>query len=147
MLGSLARKLRVFGFDTVYFRDGPDSELERVARVERRILLTSDRGLFADAEARGLTAFLVQGRSERARLQSMVERARGVSVRLTPGETRCALCNGELVPVRKSDVAGRVPEAVRRRHRAFYACEGCDKVYWKGRHWSRLRRLDSVLLR
>ncbi len=28
MLGSLARKLRIFGFDTLYFREGPDLELE-----------------------------------------------------------------------------------------------------------------------
>ncbi|HVB95073.1 MAG TPA: Mut7-C RNAse domain-containing protein [Nitrososphaerales archaeon] len=34
MLGSLARKLRIFGFDTSYFSDGRDIELEDLARKE-----------------------------------------------------------------------------------------------------------------
>ncbi len=145
MLGSLARKLRVFGFDTAYFREGPDSELERLAREEGRILLTSDRRLFADATARGLQTFLVKGRSERARMLSIADQATRLSIRLEPGATRCALCTGELTPVSKRDLAGRLPESVRRRHRLFYRCAGCDKLYWKGRHWSRLRRLSSIL--
>jgi hypothetical protein len=145
MLGSLARKLRVFGFDTEYFRDGPDSELERLAREEGRILLTSDRRLFAHATARGLQTFLVQGRSERARIESIVEQASSASIGLDPGATRCALCNEALTPLKKGDLKGRVPESVRRRHREFYACDRCSKLYWKGRQWSRLRRLSSVL--
>jgi len=145
MLGSLARKLRVFGFDTAYFRDGQDSELERLARDERRILLTSDRRLFGDATDRGLQAFLVNGRSERARVLSIAEQARQFSIRLEPGATRCALCNGTLTLVSRGDLAGRLPESVRRRHRQFYECASCDKLYWKGKHWSRLRKLASVL--
>lgn len=146
MLGSLARKLRVFGYDTVYFRDGPDSELERLASDEGRILLTSDRRLFAHAASKGLLAFLVQGSSERSRLESVVEGAKRASIRLEHGPTRCAYCNGELALVRKAGVAGRIPKAVLAKHRVFYRCAGCDKFYWKGRQWSRLRRLSSVLL-
>ena len=45
MLGSLARKLRIFGYDTLYFREGSDAELERVAIAEDRVIVTADRGL------------------------------------------------------------------------------------------------------
>jgi hypothetical protein len=145
MLGSLARKLRVFGFDTSYFRDGTDSELKRLARDEARILLTSDRRLFAEATASGLPAFLVQGQSDRARIESIVEQARSASITLEPGATRCAVCNEQLALVKKGDLAGQLPESVLRRHREFYACDGCGKLFWKGRQWSRLRRLYSVL--
>ena len=59
MLGSLARKLRIFGFDTLYFKEGDDTALERLARKEGRIIITSDRLLSRDAERLGLRSVLV----------------------------------------------------------------------------------------
>ncbi len=73
MLGSLARKLRIFGFDTAYFAEGGDPELEALARRERRVILTSDRRLFAHSAGRGLQAILVEGKTDRARLRSIAQ--------------------------------------------------------------------------
>src|SRR5688572_2235611 len=44
-LGRLAAFLRVLGFDCVYFNDLHDDEIVRIARAERRIVLTRDIGL------------------------------------------------------------------------------------------------------
>src|SRR6185437_14447077 len=78
MLGSFARKLRIFGFDALYFGSGPDAELLQVAKADRRIILTSDRMLWEDAIARKrVPAFLVQGKNDRARLVSLLTAARG----------------------------------------------------------------------
>jgi uncharacterized protein len=145
MLGSLARKLRVLGFDTVYYREGSDSDLEGLARRQNRILLTSDERLFQHATAKGLRAFLVKGSNERARVRSMVGEADSASVVLVRGTTRCAECNGVLKAVRRAGLEGRIPEKVLRRHRDFYECTTCLKIYWKGRHWSRLRRLSALV--
>lgn len=145
MLGSLARKLRVFGFDTTYFREGTDSQLEKIAREEGRVILTSDGGLFESATKRGLAAILVQGKGDRARLGSLVMGARRSSVLLSPGPTRCALCNGGLARLDRARVKGRVPANVALRHRSFYLCERCGRYYWKGGQWTRLRRLSRIL--
>lgn len=145
MLGSVARKLRIFGFDTVYFSEGGDDALEALARRERRVILTSDRPLFKHTRAEGLRACLVEGRTDRARLLS-VRRQVGpeMAFKLGRGRTsRCAVCNGRLEVLRKRDAAARmVPAKVLARHRLFYRCTTCSRLYWHGRHWERLRRLS-----
>ncbi len=45
MLGSLARWLRLMGYDTAYPEPGPDRDLIDRARKEGRILLTRDKEL------------------------------------------------------------------------------------------------------
>jgi len=147
MLGSLARKLRIFGFDTLYFREGPDSELLRLAKAQGRAVLTSDRELVARARKVGMTVLMVTGRTERERMTSLEEQARSVSLTLAPGPTRCALCNTPLLPLKRRDVDGEIPSAVSSRHRAYYRCADCRKLYWKGRHWKRLKTLSSFLSR
>lgn len=145
MLGSFARKLRVFGFDTVYFRDGADSSLLELARMEGRVVLTSDRVLAATAKKHGVVALMVEGRGDRQRLASLEAAARKVDLLLANGASRCTVCNAPLRPVKRADVGPEVPTGVVMRHRAYLRCPDCGKTYWKGSHWKKLRRLSSVL--
>lgn len=144
MLGSLARKLRIFGFDTRYHKKGTDRELTSSAKAEGRIVLTSDRQLCNQRNSR-LRVFLITGRSDRERMLSLVAEAKSRGIRLVEGDSRCALCNGALMPSRKRELREQVPDSVLRRHRSFNICMDCGKVYWKGRHWSRLRKFSYLL--
>jgi uncharacterized protein len=149
MLGSLARKLRIFGFDTLYFGKGGDPDLEAQAKKERRVILTSDKRLFARSEGRrGLRTILVDGTTDRARLRSVVRQASPpMTLRLGRGRpSRCAVCNGELDILGRRDAASKeIPAKVLARHRLFYACRSCSRLYWRGKHWERLRRLSYSL--
>jgi uncharacterized protein with PIN domain len=147
MLGSTARKLRILGFDTLYFRGGGDADLEAVGRKERRILLTADRALFEHSLRRGNRAILVGGKSDRARLISIMTQARPESAfRGAKRVSRCAVCNGELEVLKRSDAANEeIPAKVLARHRLFFRCMSCAKLYWRGGHWDRIRRLSSSL--
>ncbi len=150
MLGSLARKLRIFGFDTLYFKEGDDVTLERLARKEGRVILTSDAALSQHAEALGLGSVLVRGRTDRSRLVSIANQL-GSEALARRGEkvvSRCALCNGVLEQLGRSDAArAGLPPRVVARHRLFYRCSSCSKVYWRGKHWARLWRLSASLRR
>ncbi|MGI0001590.1 MAG: Mut7-C RNAse domain-containing protein, partial [Nitrososphaeraceae archaeon] len=42
MLGNIARKLRIFGYDTLYLKDTPDTSVLEIASREKRVLLTRD---------------------------------------------------------------------------------------------------------
>jgi len=147
MLGSLARKLRAFGFDATYYKAGDDADLLRISLRENRIILTADRSLAARAVAQRIRAILLVGGSDRERLSSLAQTASARRVRLVRGEPLCSLCGGELRAVGKDRVAGEVPPSVRRRHRLFFRCESCGHFYWRGSHWKRLmslaRRLDQ----
>jgi len=45
MLGSIARWLRILGYDTVYDRNAEDWAIVRRAQLEERIIITKDKGL------------------------------------------------------------------------------------------------------
>jgi uncharacterized protein with PIN domain len=134
MLGRLAKWLRLMGYDTMYDPTAEDRDLVRCARAEGRILLTRDREL---AKRKGLSYVLIE--SDRLDEQlAQLFRELGISHdRLSP---RCARCNTLLRPISRAEVRARVPPYVFSRHWEFSLCPRCDRVYWKGTHWERMRR-------
>jgi len=145
MLGSLARKLRAFGFDATYYKDGDDAGLLRLSLRDDRIILTADRSLAARADSKGIRTLVLVGDSDRERLGSLVHGATAAGVSLVRGDPLCSLCGGELRRVKKNEISGEVPPSVRRRHRLFFQCESCGQIYWRGSHWKRLMSLARQL--
>jgi uncharacterized protein with PIN domain len=145
MLGSLARKLRAFGFDSMYYKDLTDTRILSLCKQNGRVLVTADHGLAAQANARGLRAMLVSGSTDGRRLTALVRVARESGLALRKGEPRCSLCNGELRAITAEAARRAVPVSVVGRHRVFHQCSSCGQVYWKGGHWKKLRRLEKLL--
>jgi uncharacterized protein with PIN domain len=142
MLGSLARWLRFFGFDTVFHRPGPeDAALAAQARTEGRWLLTRDRALAAV----GPRTVLV--RSELLEDQLVETFARlGLQPRPTLDQARCGECNGELEEASRERVAHDVPPYVLATAPRFRRCARCGRVYWPGSHGSRIAaRMQAVV--
>lgn len=150
MLGSVARKLRIFGFDTLYVVHVADSEVLRIGVEQDRVILTADKEFFkriVKAKARGV---LVGGSDELEDLVHILRKTgiRSVEWAATGAESRCAVCNGRLSSsaVNALDVRGSLPEKVARsldnnRNSKIYRCEGCGKLYWEGSHVRRIRQL------
>jgi uncharacterized protein len=129
-LGTLARRLRLLGFDTWYATDADDALLAEVAVGEQRILLTRDRGLL-------MRRVIVHGYCPRS--DDPEEQAREVSDRYDLAErarplSRCVRCNGELVAVERDEVLHLLPARTRREFDRFARCTGCGQVYWPGSH-------------
>jgi uncharacterized protein with PIN domain len=145
MLGSLARKLRALGFDTAYYRSGDDSGIMALAALSGRIMLTADRSLASLASGRGLKAVLLVGTNDNQRVRAIAKAASDMGFPLTRGASLCSLCGSELERVRRVEVKGQVPPSVEIRHRVFYRCVSCKKLYWRGSHWKKLRSLGREL--
>jgi len=61
--------------------------------------------------------------------------------------TRCLSCNTPLRAIDKMRIAARLPPGVRQRYERFAVCDGCQRVFWEGTHWQRMRRLvDSLIM-
>ncbi len=133
MLGTLARWLRLFGYDTVFLGPEDDRTLARLAANEDRWLLTRDREL----AAAGPRTLLVRSESLEAQLREVFARL-GLSPGPTLERARCAECNGELEPATPDEVAGDVPPYVARTADRFRRCRGCSRVYWPGSHGGRI---------
>jgi uncharacterized protein with PIN domain len=135
MLGSLARRLRLFGYDVTYSSDASDDSLLTVSLREKRTLLTRDVSLGRLAE-RG--AVIISSMSLHEQL-SQVFSLLGCSCRPRPF-SRCSLCNTPLAKLPPGSAEGRVPEYVRRLQKSFAYCPGCEKIYWEGSHRRQILR-------
>lgn len=141
-LGTLARNLRLLGFDTWYRTVADDPLLAEVAVSEDRVLLTRDRGLLMRGE-------VVHGHCVRSQdpFTQTVEVARryGLGDELCPF-TRCLRCNGVLVDVELDEVVADVPPLARTASR-FSRCTSCGRVYWPGTHHGTLTGLVAAVRR
>jgi len=139
MLGSLARWLRLAGFDCEY-SGADDRTLARRAEAEGRWLVTRDRGLAAV----GPRTLLVRAESLDDQLVEVLRRLELEP----PGDlesARCAACNGELATADRAEVVDRVPPYVAATATRFRVCRSCGRIYWPGSHAARIRhRLERV---
>jgi len=140
MLGSLAKWLRILGFDTVYISSADDQQLLNTALAEGRVLLTADEQLWETAAKRGIAAVLVKGRTITEMLASAL-RGYATEMRVRPDRSRCAVCNVQLTRASRESVKDSVPASVYERHRLFWRCETCGRIYWAGSHVARMRRM------
>lgn len=140
-LGGLAQLLRLAGFDTLYDNHYPDADIEELAAAEQRIVLTRDRELL---KRRTIThGCYVRTLKPKAQLREIFDRLD------LAGSARpfrlCLTCNAPLRSIPKEEVSGRAPEGVLERHAQFVTCDVCQRVFWEGTHWQRMRALmDSV---
>jgi len=142
MLGSLARWLRILGYDVLYDRTIADQTIVELSVSENRIALTRDRRL---VQRRRLTRYcLIESEDVH---QQIVEVMSCLGEEIHPEHllTRCIRCNTPLDRVSPASVAAEVPAYVLQTRKHFSRCPDCKKVYWRGTHRERmLERLHSL---
>ena len=141
-LGALAKYLRLLGFDTLYRNDFHDREIAAIAARERRIVLSRDKGLLMQ---RNIThGCYVRAVRPLAQIEEVLQRL-DLFRRVRPF-SRCLICNAELETLSKAEAATRVPADTARFYDEFRYCRRCDRVYWPGPHFHRMKAvLDKAL--
>jgi hypothetical protein len=136
-LGSLARLLRMMGFDTLHENGFADDEIERIAAAQGRIVLTRDRDLL---KRRSIThGCYVRALRSQQQLREIFERLD--LARSARPFTLCPVCNAALHAVAKAQVEHMLPPHVRELYQRFSTCEACARVFWEGDHWQRVRAM------
>ena len=70
-----------------------------------------------------------------------------LATRIAP-YSRCARCNGRVVPAPKGEVVARIPPRTAAWLEGYYLCEACGQLYWEGTHVERLRvRIADIATR
>jgi len=134
MLGSLSKKLRMLGIDTVYARDAEDSKIRSIVRSQGRILLSRDTRLVSSL---GERAWLVTGSDTREEFLSIAVSLAGAGCRPVP-MSRCLQCNDLLIPIDPLSARDKVPPHVLEKGVDLVSCPACGKVYWQGSHAGRM---------
>ena len=142
MLGSLARKLRMFGFDTLYYNDAEDDKLIEIGLKDSRVLLTGDRALFQRTMKIGLNCILLNGVDDVDDLAHVLENLNIGSIKIVSEKSRCPMCNEPLETSDRNAIKDYVPAGVLDKHSEFYFCKKCSKVYWEGSHFKKLEEFE-----
>jgi uncharacterized protein with PIN domain len=154
MLGNIARKLRIFGFDTLYMAQAHDNEILKTGIKQDRVILTADKELFKRIVKVGARGVLVSaGASELEDLVHILTENGITSIGMNGVGSRCSVCNGHLEErtsdqVKNDDGCSNnnnndviVPDKVIACHKQFFQCIACGKIYWEGDHLKRIRAL------
>jgi len=143
MLGTLAKWLRILGYDTLYLNQVEDAELIGRARAENRIILTRDRRL---TERRRAAPFLLVTSEKPMQQLREVAGVLGLEYREERLLTRCLRCNVPTGEATREEVREEVPPYVLATQSRFRRCPSCRRVYWGATHReSMLARLRAML--
>lgn len=140
-LGRLAAYLRLLGFDTLYRNDYDDPALAEISANEKRILLTRDIKLLMRKQI--THGYFVRETQPQQQLLEIISRF-DLSNSINPF-ARCLHCNGEIHSVAKEKIIHRLMPRTIKYYNEFWQCKQCKKIYWKGSHYQRMKRLIDHL--
>ena len=140
-LGKLARYLRMIGFDTLYENNYEDSKIVKIAKDEKRIILTRDVELL---KIKTIThGYWVRSKDPVKQLNEIVLRFDLFSNIKT--FYRCITCNGIIKKTTKESVLDKLQPKTKLYYNDFYQCISCEKVYWKGSHYYKMKSFINNL--
>jgi uncharacterized protein len=135
MLGNIAKKLRIMGFDTEFWLAANDDFLINKCMNEQKILVTRDKALYLKISKMGRNCLLLHNNDEVKDLVFILDKCGIRYIDPVPnGNTRCTICNGVLSKLDKTMVSNPIPEKVYKNISTIYRCSKCSKIYWDGTH-------------
>jgi uncharacterized protein with PIN domain len=141
-LGKLARYLRLTGFDTLYKNGYDDKDIIQISLEDERIILTHDLELLKNKlVTRG---YWIRSQYPDEQLKEILQRFDAKNSLML--FKRCMECNTLLRDISKKDIIERLPLRTREYFHEFKNCPGCNRIYWKGSHYERMKKyIDSVI--
>ncbi len=137
MLGTLAKWLRLCGFDTYFAKQEVDDDLLRIALNEKRTIITRDKELHYRANKKGIPSLLTLSTKLNDQIKQVFTSYPRLLEKITP-LNRCSVCNTLLRDIKKNMVEEKVPERVFQNHDYFWQCPTCNRIYWKGTHYEKI---------
>jgi uncharacterized protein with PIN domain len=136
MLGTLAKWLRIYGFDTFYANsEMDDSQLVDISKKQKRVLVTRDKNLIHMASKEKIKFIDIDSTDIDKQLNKVISK-----LKIKPSNilSRCILCNTKINEIEKDKVKNKVPKKVFDSNEKFWFCQKCKKIYWKGSHYKNM---------
>lgn len=138
----IVKTMRALGLDVFEDVTLSHREIVRISRKENRTILTGSPNLLKRKQVtHGI--FIRPGNRE--------EQVRRIVDRLSLPDlcnpfSRCLRCNTLLEGVAKDLVWERIPPKTRRHCKDFARCPTCDRLFWKGTHYQKIKaKVDRIL--
>ena len=143
MLGTLAKWLRIYGFDTFFANsDISDKELIDIAKKQDRVIITRDKNLVYSSRKKLVDVFQIKSTNLDDQLSKVLK---NYEIHEENILSRCLLCNSSLQKIDKKEVKEEVPQRIFNSNDKFWFCNKCKKIYWKGSHYDKMiEKMDSL---
>jgi uncharacterized protein with PIN domain len=144
MLGSLAKWLRILGFDTFFANDEmADDDLLHIATIENRTIISRDKELIIKGKKKKINVIEIKNTDIDKQLNQVINLIK-VDKKLVL--SRCTICNTKLKTIGKIKVEGKVPRKVFDNNDKFWFCNKCEKFYWAGSHYEKIAdKIDEII--
>ena len=109
---------------------------------ENRIILTRDKELLKNGKV--THGYWVRAIDPETQVAEIIRRFDLYS-QIDPFH-RCLGCNSRLERIDKSIILNRLKPKTRDHFDEFYICQPCDKVFWKGSHYQRMKNRINHLI-
>lgn len=139
-VGKLARWLRLMGYDTVLLKEKDNKRLIGSALSEGRIILTKDsqfmkRRLVTSGKVK--TILITEDEPDK-QLRELAKTL-NLDYQFRPFSI-CLECNQPLIPRKKEEIRGMVPDHVFKTQAQYTQCPACHRIYWQGTHWQAMMK-------
>jgi len=145
MLGKLAKKLRLLGYDSLYSSSMDDNKILQLAKNENRILITKDVPLIRKAKKKKIWNVQITSDDEIEQFLQIDKKESLGKCTVSGNNSRCPVCNGKLQYTEKNEVSDKVPAGVLEHMKDFWKCTKCEKIYWEGTHIKNLQQFTMKL--
>lgn len=139
MLGNIARKLRLLGYDSLYFSDIDDEKLIKNAREEKRVVISKDEELIKKVQKLCIRSVLITKEDEVEQFFEIINVVNLKRIQINGDIARCPKCNSLTEVVDKDMIKEKIPHGVLKSNDKFWKCKFCNKIYWEGTHIKNLQ--------
>lgn len=145
MLGNIAKKLRLFGFDSEYFSDIDDAQLIEKAKNENRTIISRDRLLIDRAKKEKIPSIYITKENEIDQFLEIISIVPLQLNEISGNVARCSKCNSTTSQIDKSKIENKIPQGILEYNDKFWKCDKCDQIYWEGTHIKKLQEFTDKL--
>jgi len=145
MLGNIAKKLRLMGYDSMYFSDINDDELIQLAKKDERIIISRDGDLIRKSLKNGIKSILVKNSTEIEQFHDIIKKSNLKIIEINGDIARCPNCNSKTQSIDKKNILQKIPIKVLEYNDRFWECKSCNQIFWEGTHIKNLQKFVGEL--
>jgi uncharacterized protein with PIN domain len=145
MLGNIAKKLRLMGYDSMYFSSINDDELIQLAKNDKRIIISRDEDLVRKSIKNGIKLILTKNSTEIEQFRDMIKKSNLKIIEINGDRARCPNCNSKTQSIDKKNILQKIPIKVLEYNDRFWECKSCNQIFWEGTYIKNLQKFVGEL--
>jgi len=146
MLGNIAKKLRLMGYDSRYLADIEDDELITLAKNDNRIIISRDEDLIRKALKYDIKSIFIKNKEEIEQFREIINQSNLKIIKINGHRARCPKCNSKTHSINKKNIQKKIPKRILEYNDKFWECKTCDQIFWEGTHIKNLQKFVGELI-